>query len=46
MITLADVSAFASDKKQFRLTMVRNQFYMPHEKSKAVTLAWMYQVYR
>lgn len=42
---MAEVSQFASNAADFHKCLIRNSYYMPALKSKACTLAWMYEVY-
>ena len=46
MITKSELAMYAGNKKDFHTLLVRNGFFMPHEKSKAETLVFMYEVSR
>lgn len=46
MMTIDEVSQYASNKGEFHDILVRNKLYVPSKESRACTLAWMFDVFR
>jgi len=46
MITKSELAMYAGNKKDFHVFLVRNDFFMPHEKNKEPTLVFICEIFR
>jgi len=46
MITKSELTLYANNRTDFHALLVRNGFLMPHIKSKAAMIGFLYEVFR